>query len=118
MAVGDFQTPQGHYEDTVLPFEGFMEALIRIAAQKALPTEEEMRQEPEGSPSRHDAGAYLAQLKAADPVRFANLMKERAGVWCSALPVAGFERRVQCTIEIFGHAVEGLEGRPLGKHSN
>ncbi|KOO21957.1 hypothetical protein Ctob_000723 [Chrysochromulina tobinii] len=94
----------------VLPFEGFMEALIRIGALKAFPTAGEMLRMPEGSAERTDAGAYLAQLQQLHTARHAKLVEERAGTWCGAVPVYGFERRVQCTIDIFQHAVQAIDG--------
>ena len=42
MAVEDYQSHKGHHKNTVLPFEGFLEALCRVAAQKALATDEEV----------------------------------------------------------------------------
>lgn len=64
MAVGDVQTHRGLYEDTHLPFEGFMEALCRIAAQKALPTEAELVAFAAANGCKPDAGEYMAQVRA------------------------------------------------------
>lgn len=81
-----------------------MEAICRIAAQKALPRAEEMAEEL-GEANKHNVGAYMAALRARDPTRYEDLLKTRALSWCSVLPTVGFEERVQGTIDILKHAV-------------
>jgi len=117
-AVGDFQTTRGHFEDTHLPFEGFLEALCRLAAQKALPTEDEMRRATKwGGDERAtaDVGAYLAQMRQLDPVRHAGLLAERALPWMEGTPTLGFDARVQGIVDIFHQAVVDYEEGGGGK---
>jgi len=92
--VIDYKTLRGQYEATHLPFEGFMEALCRIAMQKALPTQAEM---DEGGD--RDAVAFIGRLSNVKA-----FLDERKRRWCSDEPVAGFEIRVKHIISIFKHS--------------
>ena len=71
-----------------LPFEGFLEALCRVAALKALPTDEEIQ-------GAHcvDADMFLVTMRADDEVRYATFLAERASKW-GARPRQPFERCV------------------------
>lgn len=111
MVVGNHQSTRGRHEDTHLPFEGFLEALCRVAAQKALPTEEEIDEwaRAAGPPTRPDAGEYMASLRTSRPKVANALLKSRKIDWCGAIPVQGFERRVEHTISLLGYAVKQLQ---------
>ena len=95
-AVADYKTQRGHYEANHLPFEGFMEALCRIAAQKALPTDREVEDAHDA-----DAGAFIDRLMDEEGTEYDEFMKERALPWLSDVPVLGFDARVQKTISVF-----------------
>lgn len=60
MAVVDGRTHRGSVKENSLPFEGFMEALGRIAVLKALPTDAELAQS-----GCSDAGVFMQKLQAS-----------------------------------------------------
>ena len=57
MCVGDSKTLGGLKRDSNLPFEGFLEAICRMAMMKALPTDDEII-----SAGCTNAGTYVARL--------------------------------------------------------
>lgn len=59
-----------------LPFEGFLEALCRTAALKALPTDEEI-----SSAGCQDAGEYVMRLRATDEEEYQRIQIERCTPW-------------------------------------
>ena len=61
MVVINDETPAGYLKDNSLPFEGFMEALIRLSILKALPTPEEIEEA-----GQDDAYGYLQALEEED----------------------------------------------------
>ena len=76
MAVADEQTERGHFKELCLPFEGFMEALCRLAALKMLPTEQEMK-----DAGHTDAGSFFFNMRKTDEEGYKRLLLERAPGW-------------------------------------
>ena len=103
MVVEDTQSLKGCYKNSVLPFEGFMEALCRLSAQKSMPTEEEVEQV-------QNVGEYLQELKKTDLHAYEQLLIERKLPWCSSVVLDDFPRRVEAVISIFLVAVERFTG--------
>lgn len=73
MCVIDGESARGRAKESHLPFEGFLEALCRLAALKALPTDEEVK-----AAGHADAGGYLLQLRDEKPNLYEALLRERA----------------------------------------
>lgn len=69
MCVGDSKTPAGSKKDSTLPFEGFLEAICRMAMMKALPTDDEIT-----AAECEDAATYLAQLELVDTTGYEQLL--------------------------------------------
>jgi len=69
MCVGDSKTPAGSKKDSALPFEGFLEAICRMAMMKALPTDDEIT-----AAECEDAATYLAQLELVDTTGYEQLL--------------------------------------------
>ena len=76
MCVGDNSTPRGKQKETHLPFEGFLEALCRLATLKALPTDAEIQQA-----GYSDAATYMAMLRRHDVAAYDRMLAERACKW-------------------------------------
>ncbi|KOO23697.1 flagellar associated protein [Chrysochromulina tobinii] len=76
MAVANEQTERGHFKEICLPFEGFMEALCRLAALKMLPTEQEMK-----DAGYTDAGSFFYNMRKTDEEGYKRLLLERAPGW-------------------------------------
>ena len=87
MCVIDPRTRLGHMKESHLPFEGFLEALCRLAILKALPTDYEISEgicrgdEMAELRGCEDAGEYLARLLDDAPGEYQELMLERATPW-------------------------------------
>jgi hypothetical protein len=95
MVVDDNRTAEGEFKDRALPFEGFVEALCRVSALKALPTEEEIDESGYG-----DAGSYMRRLKSTSPPEYAELQRHRKRAWSTEVP-QDFARCVEHTVSIF-----------------
>ena len=76
MVVVDDSSAVGHLRETHITFEGFCEALCRVAVLKALPTDEEI-DEAESA----DAGAYMEELRARDATSYTRMLQERQVAW-------------------------------------
>eukprot|EP00325_Prymnesiales_sp_UTEX-LB-985_P017447 CAMPEP_0174751002 /NCGR_PEP_ID=MMETSP1094-20130205/98971_1 /TAXON_ID=156173 /ORGANISM="Chrysochromulina brevifilum, Strain UTEX LB 985" /LENGTH=213 /DNA_ID=CAMNT_0015956429 /DNA_START=56 /DNA_END=697 /DNA_ORIENTATION=+ len=76
MCVIDGQTADGFLKETCLPFEGFLEALCRLATLKAFPTDEEIE-----AAGDSDAGLYMSRLKNEQEDQYETMLTERAGRW-------------------------------------
>ena len=98
-------TKRGAFEDAHLPFEGFLEAICRLAAQKALPTDGELESWAAATGAEPDAGAYNAYLEYEKRDAYNEHVLVRKVEWCGFVPPEGFERRVHHTISLFYHAV-------------
>jgi len=111
MAVGDGQTALGHVKETTLPFEGFLEALCRLATLVALPLDEEIE-----ALGCEDAGTALQRLKIDDRARWERMRKERTSTWGRVQPFPQpFHRRVEHVLTIVLRKVDMSEdeGGPL-----
>lgn len=71
MLVFDGQTWNGRVKESCMPFEGFMEALCRLAVLKGLPTAKEV--EESGLPC---AGSYLIALQEKDANKHRDFITE------------------------------------------
>jgi len=85
MCVADETTERGHFKETCLPFEGFLEALCRMSVLKMTPTPEEIAEA-----GCKDAGAFLAEKRVSDEESYKRMLAERAPGWGAepAQPVA------------------------------
>ena len=108
MAVIDYKTERGNYESTHLPFEGFLEALCRSAAQKALPTQSELVVDEECG---GDAYTYIENLRAYNNRDFVDFLMERRLPWNHPVATTGFEQRVKYTISILIGSVRKHMGK-------
>lgn len=71
MCVIDELTIQGRMRDSHLPFEGFLEALVRISLLKVLPTDQEI--EDYGA---RDAGMFYKMLRHNDEEQYQKLIRD------------------------------------------
>jgi hypothetical protein len=112
MAVVNTQTDRGWFHDTHLPFEGFCEALCRMAVLKALPTAEEIASAPEDALwARKDAGSYFKWLHAEDEERYEAILRERGKPW-GAEPSQSLAWRVDALLSIvFRNMEEESQGK-------
>ena len=76
MCVVDETTRQGRMKENHLPFEGFLEAIVRLAGQKALPTDDEI----EEAECTH-AAEYFAKLRLEDESSYTTMVMERGVLW-------------------------------------
>ena len=78
MCVVDELTERGRMRDSHLPFEGFMEALVRLSLLKVLPTDKEI--EAYGC---KDAGHFYMMLRTNDEERYQQMINdvERNPLW-------------------------------------
>ena len=75
---------------THLGFEDFLEALCRLAALKALPTDEEIAESGYGN-----AGTHLINMAAVAPEAYERLLQERAVEWGQPPQLQPIERCVE-----------------------
>jgi len=101
MVVVDYKSQIGDVKDSMLPLESFMEAICRMAALKALPTESDLATIPEA----RGAGEWLGHLRDRDPQEFHRFLRERAVAW-GEIPSTPFHVRVQQTIDIWQAALK------------
>jgi uncharacterized membrane protein YgcG len=73
MVVHDGQSPTGRVKETCLSFEGFLEAICRLSALKALPTDEMV-----AAAAVADAGAYVMQLQDGDANVYAAFLNDQS----------------------------------------
>ena len=105
MAVVEPRTVSGFKKENMLPFEGFLEALCRVAQHKALPTDEEIvaAHDTKRTQVRH-AGSFLAYLEHVNAGAYAKLLRDRHTGWGeepSRMPwQQPIDRRVEHTIAI------------------
>ena len=94
MAVINGRTERGSLKESCLPFEGFIEALCRIAVLKALPTDDEIAKS-----SCASVGQYLTMLRAEDEARSDHMLLARATPW-------GVEQSLQPTARCVAHVID------------
>ena len=96
MAVINNATAVGEQMEGHITFEGFVEALCRISAMKALPTDDEVSDY--GSPN---AGVYLEAIKQSDPRHYDRLVRIRSNPW-------GEEPKAQPVHRCVAHVIVSL----------
>lgn len=106
MCVIDSRTERGYMRDSCLPFEGFLEAIVRLSCLKALPTDSEIR-----SAGCGHAGSFVAKLKLEDEERYEAWLLQRATPLTQTLgddfiPQQPIERCVAHTAAMLIHTME------------
>ena len=122
MCVIDPTTDEGGIRERSLPFEGFLEALVRLATTLPIPTDEQLATPTESGTQYNHAGPYLSALAENNEVRFAALTKEQTCEWgdtpdsgrCGTMP-----RRMEHLLDIIIRRIkpnppEGMEDEPCG----
>ena len=108
MCVADETTIPGRMRDSHLPFEGFLEALVRTSAMKALPTDEEIQQA-----ECADAAAFFTKLRAEEEDRYQVIINTRGNKWGEP-PTQPIARCVAHLLSIIVRRVEKDSGSPGG----
>jgi len=103
MAVIDGTTPRGILKETTLPFEGFMEALVRVSVLKALPTDDEIDMSGCDPPN---ARCFLSSLRLKGPEEFRQFAERRASAWGHPAKLPPTADRVASLIMILISTVE------------
>lgn len=112
MAVIDARTERGFLRECCLPFEGFLEALCRVAVLKALPTDDEVL-----ASGCAQTGEYMDWLKVTHEEEYEEMLATRGLAWGDAPSTAAETARAVCkTIEIIIHQIEeSTNGADEGK---
>lgn len=98
---------RGVPRDACLPFEGFVEAICRVAGLKALPTDEEIAQM-----GQVDAGWYCKALRDEKPEEYVAMLRARGRAWGTSTQLAQpMDRCVAHLIELMAH-----QARQIGLH--
>jgi hypothetical protein len=90
--VDDPNTERGRRMEQWLPFEGFLEALCRVAMLKALPTMPEVV-----GAGFSDAGQWLYHLRMADEEAYERLLNERSMACAQTSPPPTHSLFRRCT---------------------
>ena len=102
MCVIDERTERGFLRACCLPFEGFLEALCRVAVLKALPTDEEI----EESGCKH-AGEYFEWVREFDEEHYKNMLARRGSAWGDEPPTPeNTANALGKTIDVMFHIIE------------
>lgn len=104
MCVANNQRLRGWQKERHLPFEGFLEAICRLAMLKGLPTDDEIR-----AARCSDAGTYMAMLLKKDEARFFQLQKERACAFGDVPTTQPVARCIEHVLFIIIRKVEGSD---------
>lgn len=122
MCVVDGRSRAGETKESVLPFEGFMEALCRMSLLKALPTDEEVT----ASGAAH-AGVHLSVMRDRDPAAFRAFAAKRACAWgeqsdlvqpvhhCLAHTIAALVYQIKLSVEGGANTDLSLKERTMRK---
>jgi len=112
MAVVDSRSRIGHEKSVSLPFEGFLEALCRVACLKIYPSEEEL--DAAGSPGQ--CGDFFRRLAAGDidpavmtPKQWKQLLRQRKLPW-GAEPSRPIAESLRHLLTLVFESVEQLTG--------
>lgn len=105
MSVVDGRTHKGKHKESFLPFEGFLEAICRVAVLKAFPTDAEIR----NAGCAH-AGAYLDQLEEEDSEAYEELIESRNTDFGDEPDYQPIHRCVAHLIEMMIYRIEKLCG--------
>jgi hypothetical protein len=79
MGVVDARTELGHLRSECVPLEGFIEALCRVSALKAMPSDQELAKAGGGK----NAATFFEELRVKDNDAYTKLLKERSRSWGS-----------------------------------
>jgi hypothetical protein len=101
MCVVNGRTDKGHCREANLPFEGFLEALCRMAVMKALPTDEEIE-----SRGHEHAGEHMAWFKNRDEVGFKQMLSKRNTPWGQEYTLQPVSRCVEHVITMIIWTIE------------
>lgn len=96
VCVVDISTERGDVRAATLPFEGFLEAIVHMAALKALPTDEQLRAD-----GAADGGTWLLALKNDQPAEYEAFLKQGGCEWGTEQQLPAdppFPRRVSMII--------------------
>jgi len=104
MAVVDRYSDSGRVKEQNLPFESFLEAIVRLATRVLLPTDEML-----SDAMLTHAGPCMAQLEASDAAAIAGMAHDQACEW-GGVPddsvAGGMPRRVEHLIDIIMRKVK------------
>ena len=83
MCVLDETTDRGHMKESHLPFEGFLEALVRICSIKATPFDSQIEEAACAAPDkwRSGAAAYVERLRAQDEDSYQEMLRTQGSPW-------------------------------------
>jgi len=82
--MGVVETPSP--KESLMPFEGFLEALCHLSLLKALPTDEQL------AASKHlDASTHLAELLKADKAAFKQMLASGGTEWGEGVHLNGYK---------------------------
>ena len=111
--VHDNLSVGGRTKESCLPFEGFLEALCRVAQHKALPTDEEIASvhDTHRAQVRH-AGSFLAYLEHVNAAAYNEMLHARHTPWGEPTSRLAqqwqqpIDRRVEHTIAILVYEIK------------
>ena len=99
MCCTDSATLRGRHREVTLPFEGFIEALCRLAALKALPSDLQIVRS-----GMVDAGWYLGDMREKQPSQYDSFLRANARTWGSSAPMSQpMARCIAHLLELMSH---------------
>ena len=113
MVVAEPYTSSGHAKECGLPFEGFLEGLVRLSVLKALPSDDQI-----AAAGCADAAAFIRQLEATSGVSYAAFCKTHNDMqhWGSDPHMQPLHRMVHHLIVVICHTIDfDLIRTPDGK---